>query len=450
MDSTTLEEPPATNLPIVEDSALEQYIQQIREANFPDWVIEAKQKAWQRFQELPMPHRKDERWRFSTVDRNLLNDFSLGKDLSESTKMRLQERSQFAKESAGTLVFADAELIHHEPLDQKYQDQGVLFLPLQDAFVSHGDIIKNYLEREGQDLGGEKFNALHETYARSGTFLYVPKNVVIDQPILAYHWLSQAQTAVFPKTLVITEDHAEVNLIELFLSEEKERSGFSSSKSKIFAGPGSKVFRKVVQDWNEQTLSFQNDTTFAEKDAQVKNVAVNIGGKRARYENQVQIQGAGADVKLYSLTVADKNQEFDQRTLQVHSAPHATSDLLFKNALLDESKTIFSGLILVEEEGQQTDAYQTNRNLLLDETAEANALPGLEIGANDVRCSHGATTSQLDESELFYLQSRGIPSRVAKQLLVFGFFEEILGKFDNQELAEKVRTLVQEKFTRHH
>ena len=158
----------------------------------------------------------------------------------------------------------------------------------------------------------------------------------------------------------------------------------------------------------------------------VKNLAVNIGAERARFENQTRIEGTGADVKMYSLTVAEESQEFDQRTFQTHNAGNAVSDLLYKNALLDKSRTIFSGLIKVAEGAQQTDAYQTNRNLLLDPTAEANALPGLEILANDVKCSHGATTGNVDRRELFYMMQRGIAKRDAMKLMVFGFFEEVI------------------------
>jgi Fe-S cluster assembly protein SufD len=202
-----------------------------------------------------------------------------------------------------------------------------------------------------------------------------------------------------------------------------------------------------VQDWNEKTISFQIDTTVAGRDAQVQNVAVNIGAERARFESQTRIEGPGADVKMYSLTVAEETQEFDQRTFQTHKAGNAVSDLLYKNALLNKSRTIFSGLIKVAEGAQQTDAYQTNRNLLLDPTAEANSLPGLEILANDVRCSHGATTGNVDEAELFYMMQRGISRRVAMQLMVFGFFEEIIEKVDNDELAENIRQLIHKKFS---
>lgn len=448
MPTSTLDIPSSSRSEIGSQAAFDELLEQLEQENLPPWLIDAKQKAWQRFLELPMPHRKDERWRFSNVDRNLLNGFRLGNGPSETDAFSLSEVTPFAKESAGELSFADGEQIHFSPVAENLADKGVIFLPMVDALANHGDLIRDYFDRQGQDLGSGKFTALHQALFRSGTFIYIPRNVVVEEPLLSAHWLVNDNAAVFPKTMIIAEDNAQVNLIELFRSADVSPRGFSASQSQIFAGPNAQVFRKVIQDWNEATFSFQDDSTFAERDSRVKNVAVNIGAKKARYENQVRIEGPGADVKLYSLTVADRDQEFDQRTLQVHAAPNATSDLLFKNALLEQSRTIFSGLILVDEKGQQTDAYQTNRNLLLDSTAEANSLPGLEIEANDVKCSHGATTSNLDPDELFYLLSRGVPSRVAKQLLVFGFFEEIIQKFENPSMADNIRHLVQDKFNR--
>ena len=233
---------------------------------------------------------------------------------------------------------------------------------------------------------------------------------------------------------------------DIFFSDTQENEALNIAVANLHADTGAHIFRKVVQDLNETTTSFQLDTTVAGRDAQVKNLAVNIGAKKARYENQTRIEGPGADVKMYSLTVAEAAQEFDQRTFQTHNAPNAVSDLLYKNALLGNSRSIFSGLIKVAEGAQQTDAYQTNRNLLLDPTAEANALPGLEILANDVRCSHGATTGNLDPDELFYMMQRGIPRRTAMQLMVFGFFEEVIEKVENEELADNLRRLIHKKF----
>ncbi len=174
--------------------------------------------------------------------------------------------------------------------------------------------------------------------------------------------------------------------------------------------------------------------------------AAAVGSRRARLENTVRIDGPGADVRLYGISVATGEQEFDQRTLQIHTAGQAKSDLLFKNALLGKSRTIFSGLIKVAPDAQRTDAYQTNRNLLLSPDAEADSLPGLEIEANDVKCSHGATTGQVDENELFYLRARGIPLEVAQELLAQGFLEEVIAKVEDEEGAEALRGMLSAKF----
>jgi Fe-S cluster assembly protein SufD len=149
---------------------------------------------------------------------------------------------------------------------------------------------------------------------------------------------------------------------------------------------------------------------------------------------------------MLALTVAQDAQEFDQRTLQTHQAPHTSSNLLYKNALLDRARTIFSGLIVVDPEAQKTDAYQSNRNLVLSPEAEASSLPGLEIQANDVRCTHGATTGHVDDEQMFYLESRGIRPALARELIVFGFFEEVLNKLENDELHAALRELIQSKF----
>jgi Fe-S cluster assembly protein SufD len=146
------------------------------------------------------------------------------------------------------------------------------------------------------------------------------------------------------------------------------------------------------------------------------------------------------------LTVAQGAQEFDQRTLQIHQAPNTKSDLLYKNALLDQARTIFSGLIIVDPDAQKTDAYQSNRNLMLSDDAEANALPGLEIQANDVRCTHGATSSRIDPEQEFYLESRGIAPAATQELLTFGFFEEVLAKLENESLHDALHALIKTKF----
>ena len=415
-------------------------------AQEPTWLAKRRAAGLDQFNNLPLPTARDEAWRFASVGKLSIDDFNPVETPATTTLDALTERSTLVTARAGRAVFVDDAPARFEGVSAELIAQGVIYLPIAEAIEQHPELMEQYFLQESTELGSKKFFGLHAATVKAGTLLYVPKGVQIADPIVNYYWTSAERAAVFPHTLIIAEDNANVSVVDLFFSETEANEALNVSVSNIHAGAGAHVFRKIVQDWNEKTVSFQLDTIVAERDAQVKNIAVNIGAQRARFESQTRIEGAGADVKMYSLTVAEETQEFDQRTFQTHNAPNAVSDLLYKNALLDKSRTIFSGLIKVAEGAQQTDAYQTNRNLLLDPTAEANALPGLEILANDVRCSHGATTGNVDEAELFYMMQRGIPRRVAMQLMVFGFFEEVIEKIESDELADNLRQLIHNKF----
>ena len=407
-----------------------------------------RKSGWERFRSLPMPRRLDEKWRFANTAEVTLDGFSPAAELSPADFARVAGKSHLVDDASARLVFADGHLVFATGISEELAAKGVIFEPLAEAVKRRPALIEKHLLKSGTNLGGDKFLALHQAYCESGYVLYVPEGVVIDKPFVVYNWSVAPGAAFFPHALVVAEENAKVSVVDLFLSDTETAHALAVSASDIHAGPGAGVFRKVVQNWNEVMHSHQIDCTHAGRDAQVTTVAVNLGGKRARFESAVRIHGSAAKVNLYGLTVADNRQEFDQRTFQEHNAPGAFSDLLYKNALLDGARTIFSGMIRVAPDGQQTDAYQTNRNLLLSGDAEANSLPGLEIEANDVKCSHGATTAQIDESELFYFLARGIHRETAKELLVFGFFEEIIEKVDNDELAAVLRDFVHPKFRR--
>ncbi len=412
----------------------------------PAWLADRRAAGLEQFKNLPMPSARDEMWRFASVGRLSIDGYDATDAPAADTVAALVGRSNLVTEREGLSVYVNDAQANFEGISDELAAKGVVYLPIADAVAQHPELMEQYFLKESTELGSEKFFGLHAASIKAGSVLFVPKGVEIEKPFVNYYWTSGEKAAVFPHTLVIAEDNAKASVVDIFFSETEENEALNVSVSNIHAGAGANVFRKIVQDWNEKTVSFQLDTTVADRDAQVKNVAVNIGAERARFENQTRIEGPGADVKMYSLTVAEKNQEFDQRTFQTHNAGNAVSDLLYKNALLDNARTIFSGLIKVAEGAQQTDAYQTNRNLLLDPTAEANALPGLEILANDVRCSHGATTGNVDADELFYMMARGISKRVAMQLMVFGFFEEVIEKVESDELAENLRQLIRNKF----
>ncbi len=415
--------------------------------DMPQWWLDLKRESWERFHELPMPHRKDETWRFANISGVNLEGYRLGETAGgEVAEKDLVARSEHVHQRAGRLVFANDQLIDSEAVTRELADQGVIWLPLEQAVREHEDLLRKHFMAQPIKLGSEKFSALHSAFCSAGSFLYVPKGVEIDLPLVACHWTNGQDAGIFPHTLLIAEDLARVTLVDFFSSPERKARNYVCGVNDLYAGPGSRVTYISAQNWGRDSLAFHLNSTQAFKDSFVTSLNVNVGSRQARTESHSQVLGEGAHTEMQSLTVATGKQEFDQRTLQTHFKGHSVSDLLYKNALLDDARTIFSGLIKVVEEAQQTDAYQTNRNLLISPTAEANALPGLEILANDVKCSHGATSGQIDDEQLYYMLARGIPEKTAKQLLVFGFFEDILIKLENEEIAENLRTLIRAQF----
>ncbi len=413
--------------------------------DIPCWLKEIKHSQWKAYQKLPYPKRNDENWRFSNVKAVSQETYHVSLDGVNGDAGSLISSSDEISIFSGRLVLANDEVILNDFSNDK-SNNGVIFLPVKDAISQHEDLFKKYFMSHQSDIGSDKFQSLQNALLRNGTFLFVPKGVEVDLPFVSYHWAQTTESAIFPYTLIVTEENAKVCMVDVFQSANNDDENFICGATHIYAGAGSQVNYEAVQNWNLNSLAFHLNTVRADRDTNVKTVSLNLGSKYLRSEQHTRVVGVGSNVENYSLSVPSGKQEFDQRTLQTHSSPNSRSDLLYKNALLDDSRTIFSGLIRVLEDAQLTDAYQTNRNLLLSNTAEANALPGLEILANDVKCSHGATTGQIEQDQLFYLLSRGIPKKAAQKLLVFGFFEEIIEKLENSELKENVRELIDKKF----
>ena len=412
--------------------------------NLPKWWLDAKQAAWNQFLARPFPTRKDELWRFSSIQNVTLNGFEVAD--SANGAPAAPSLPSFAR--SAEIVFANNNLAHRTALPAELAAKGVIFSPLEEALHKHSDLVRAYFQKHPAALGGEKFASLNTALTSSGAFLFVPKGVEIAAPFVVQHAVSGAGKAIFPHTIVILEDLAKATVVEFFASAEATARNFASGVNDLHAGPGAQLTYIGAQNWSSESLAIQSNSIVAQRDARVLSLNLHLGGKQARHESHSRLQGPGAHSEMLALTIAKNFQEFDQRTLQTHQAPNTSSNLLYKNALLDTARTIFSGLIVVEQDAQKTDAYQSNRNLMLSDEAESNSLPGLEIQANDVRCTHGSTSARIPAEQEFYLQSRGIAKAAADELLVFGFFEEVLGKLENEDLQNVLRTLIQPKFTR--
>jgi Fe-S cluster assembly protein SufD len=415
-------------------------------SDLPEWFRDQQHTAWNQFESLPQPTRKDQAWRFSNVGLLDLAPFRISPPLSEDDRNNVLKYSRGLDEYAGRMIFANDQLIERDVVSEDLKKRGVIFQPLERAMVEHADVFRKYFMSTEATLGSAKFAALHKALVSTGTFLFVPRGLEIELPIEIFHWLRHDNMSVFPHLLLVADELAKVTVIEHFRSCSRTAPGFACGVNDLIAGPGAKVTYVCAQDWGSNVIALQMNSTVVDHDASAMSLNLNVGAKYSRFESLSRLIGDGGRSDLLAVAVAKQQQEFDARTLQDHISPRTASDLLYKNALDDRARTIFGGLIRVERHAHFTDAYQKVRNLLLSDDSEANSMPGLEILADNVRCTHGATSGQIDEDELFYLRTRGIPTRIAQRLLVTGFLDEVIQRLDHPAIAEHLHRLIEKKF----
>ncbi|MDB6173639.1 MAG: sufD [Chthoniobacteraceae bacterium] len=411
-----------------------------------DGLAPLQAKAWERFESIPMPLRTNEEWRFSNLKRINLSVYTQPVALDQAAAESLVARSKGLEKAAGRLVFGNDELLSNELFSESLRQKGVIWLPLEQAATEHPELFSKYFMREEAILGGQKFAALHQSQVRAGTFLYVPRGVEIELPVESFHWLHGAGGSCFPHTLIVAEEMSKVTVVDYFQSDSEDSEGFACGMNDLWLGAGANVTYVCAQKWSSKALAFQINSTVVGRDARAVALNLNLGASLARTESVSRLRGQGGRSDMLAVSVADETQELDQRTFQIHEVRNTSSDLLYKNSLDDTARTIFAGLIRVDPGAHQTDAYQKVRNLLLSDESEANSAPGLEIEADDVRCTHGATTGQIDAEEFFYLLSRGIQPKEARKLIVHGFLQEVLDRLGHAAIAELLSEMVHAKF----
>ena len=416
------------------------------ERDLPDWFREQQHAAWEKFESIPRPTRKDQPWRFSNVDLLDLAAFNVPDALSEEDRKNILKYSTGLDQFAARMIFANDQLVERAIVSDDLKKRGVIFQPLERAMVEHADLFRKYFMSTEATLGSAKFAALHQALVSNGTFLFVPRGVEIEQPIEIFHWLRHDNMSIFPHLLLVTDELAKVTVIEHFRSCDRNAAGFACGVNDLIAGPGAKVTYVCAQEWSRNTIALQMNSTAVDHGASAMSLNLNLGARYARFEGLSRLIGEGARSDMLAVSVATNEQEFDSRTLQDHISPRSASDLLYKNALDDKARCTFGGLIRVEPHAHFTDAYQKVRNLLLSDNSEANSMPGLEILADNVRCTHGATSGQINEDEMFYLRSRGIPPKIAQRLIVSGFLNEVIQRLDQPLIAEHLNRLIEQKF----
>src|SRR5918998_1307109 len=371
--------------------------------NEPGWLTEKRLEAWHTFEQMPMPTLRDEEWRYTDISDVRIEDFlpyapspdvSREGDLPDAVQRLIKE----GEENSALLVQHNSETTFVR-IDQELERKGVVFSDLHTALRDHEDLVKERLfGLVPEDY--DKFAALSAAAFSGGSFLYVPRGVDIEVPIQSYRWLDFTGS-IMPRTLVVVEEGATLTYIDEYASTDGEEPALSNGAVELFVGQGANVHYVSLQNWERNVLHFNTIRSSAGRDAVINSLVVSLGSELSRTNVEAGLAAPGSDSEMLGLYFADSNQVLDHHTLQDHLAPNAHSDLLYKGALRDESLAVFSGLIRVEPGAQKTDAYQTNRNIILGtDDAFAVSLPNLEIQADDVKCSHGSTTGQVDDVEL--------------------------------------------------
>jgi Fe-S cluster assembly protein SufD len=408
----------------------------------PDWMRDVRRENWRVLQDTPLPVSTDEPWRrtkFNALKFDQIAPWAASRDpqeLIESVPEDVRGVTQDQNASGASLHIDGVQAAHR--LDETLSPRGVIFGGLDTALVEHGDLIKRYFMTDIVKANDGYFAALHGAFWQGGTFLYVPKGVEVQLPLRAATWLAD-RNASFTHTLIVLEEGARAVFIDEYASPTRDKAqALVAGALEMLVAPGAQLDYVTFQDWGHHVFNFTHERALIDRDATLHWVSASLGSRLTKSFLDSRLIGPGSTSLMSGVYFVDGAQHIDIDTEQNHVAAHTTSDLLYKGALKDKARSVWQGNIRVYPNAQRTDAYQVNRNLVLSHEARADSIPGLEIEANDVRCTHGAAASQIDREEVFYLMSRGIGEPVARQLIVNAFFKPVLDRIPHESVRERL------------
>lgn len=419
----------------------------LSEANHePRWLRESRLAAWELYEGMPMPDRSDEAWRrtdFRGVRWEEAGRAITGAngDVSLVPAESLEPLVEGAQ--GGFIVFVDGKLAHYE-VDESLTAQGVVFTDLATAVRDHEALVRPRLMTSAVLPHEGKFAALHAALWTHGVFFYVPHNQAIEKPIHVIMYNSQPG-ATMGHVLVALEENAQATVVVDYLSAPADDQSLFVGATELLVGPAANLKFVTLQDWNRTTYEFSMLRARVERDGHLDWVLGNMGGELVKQFIEMELDGRGASGRVTGMFFADGEQMYDQDTQQVHNAPLTSSDLLFKGAAKDNARTVWQGMIKSLPQMQKIDGFQACRNLVLGEDARMDAIPGLEIEADDVRCTHAATFGTLEEQPVFYLMSRGVTREEAELTVAEGFFEELLERIPFPRVQDRLRTALEDK-----
>jgi Fe-S cluster assembly protein SufD len=412
--------------------------------NEPAWLLDRRLAAWRLFEEMPWPKPTDEAWR-----RTRLTGFELKKFQPVATPpanaldQPLDRQIQFEvdeMESAASLVFADGG-VRYRDNQEDLAGKGVIFTDLQSAVHQHPALIQKHFMTRVVTPEINKFTALHAALWDTGAFVYVPANTKVELPLQII--LHQGEgVGGYHHTLIVVEPGAEMTVVDDLLGG---KNALQVGVVELSLGANSVVRYLNLQDFDHTTWNFLTGRAMVGRDANLRWIQVSWGSRLTKAFLDLDLHEQGSDSELLGIYFPTGRQHIDHQTLQLHRAPNCRSDLLFNGALKERARSVYMGVIKVLPGAQKTDAYQRNGNLILDSTARADSIPGLEIEADDVRCTHGATAAQVEDEYVFYLMARGLSRTQAERMIVQGFFQAVLDRVPVESVVAKLERVIERK-----
>jgi Fe-S cluster assembly protein SufD len=401
--------------------------------NEPSFVRAAREEAFSLYKALPSPHGRMEEWRRTDPARFPFAKLAALKKMDFSAACAPGEwDGQF-----DVVVTIEDGSFGIRDVSGVLKARTILVLPLAEAAGKHPELARDRLKNHARGEAAGKFEALNDSFWNVGVFIHIPAGVELGRGILVRYDLKSPRSVCVPRLLAVAGERSKAAVVEHMTSSDAPLIQTVMSKE-FYIAPSANVRVITLQEWGANTFHIANDWARVEREGKVDWVTLNFGSRLSKMSFGSDVAGEGASAELDGLYFATGEQHFDQRTLQVHSSPRTTSNLLYKGAVKDKARSVYQGLIIARPGANGVDAYQKNNNLVLSDGARADSLPSLQIDTDDLKCSHGSTIGNLDPDQLFYLRSRGLDENEARRILIKGFCEDIAGRIPYEFVKEAV------------
>jgi Fe-S cluster assembly protein SufD len=418
----------------------------------PGWLRQKRLAALEQYERANFPTGKEENWLHTNA-----KIFAQASEISvlPNQPKHIQKEAELPhivrnnilpdSEKNGVFSLSDKNEYFLSLLPQ-LQSKGVIVTSIVDGMRNYSDLLESYFMKDSDYQTFAKFELQNAASWNGGIIIYIPANTQVELPIQVIHHVSNPDSGYFPHNLIIVDKGASVKILESYHSQAYQNPFFVNGFTEVYVEDNAQIDYITISNWGEQVIDYHTKKLMLQRDASANWITALLGGSQIMYNLETKLNAPNSNVKMYGFFYGNEEEHFHINTYQNHQTDHATSDLLYKGVLQDKSSSVYRGSIVVAPNAQRTDAYQANRNLLLSDDAHVNSIPMLEIEANDVRCTHGATVGQIDRDQIFYLQSRGLNRSQAEKIIMDGFIDEVVVHIPSDTVQTRIHEEIDRKY----